>query len=164
MNQIKKLTMRNTSSLEYFKSIRFKVEFPKKISGTLIYIREHYLGYDLNTGDSIDSSLQSFLESSFGGVTAGYQTILIVEEQLQNALKITRGGVEKNVIFYFMPHPTYELFEKRQYDGGIKAIAKELRITLMTTDNESINQAIQNEYITYIDEDSLRRVNTIKKI
>lgn len=63
-----------------------------------------------------------------------------------------------------MPRPTHELFEKHQYEGGIKAKAKELRISLMTNDTDSVNQAIQSEYIAYIDIDNMRRVRTVKKV
>lgn len=95
MNEIKELTMRNAFPLEYFKSIRFRLEYPKKVSGNLVYIREHYDGYDAKKGDNIDSALKSFLESSFGRVSSGYETILIVEEQLQDALKLLKEEFKK---------------------------------------------------------------------
>jgi hypothetical protein len=160
----KELRIRNIVPLEYFKSYRFRIEFPNKMTGTLIYIREHYNGYDPKVGDGIDLSLKTFLEGSFGGVKEGYQSILIVEEQLEDALKVTKGGLKKDVIFYFMPRPTYELFEKHQYDGGLNAIAKQLSITFMTSDNDSVNHAVQDEYITYIDIENIPKLKTLKKI
>ena len=164
MENYRELKVRYANPPQFFKSIRFRTEFPNKITGNLIYIRKHYDGYDYIQGDNIDTSLIELFQGLFSNVSKGFQTNLILEEQLENALKVTRGGVEKNIIFYFTVRPSYELVEKYEYSGGLKAVPIELKVTLQTGDEQIANQVIQNEYIVCLEEESMRRIRTIKSI
>lgn len=164
MNEIKQLTRRNIYPLEYFKSIKLEIEYPERITAFIYYIREHYDNYDFDNGDSLDKGIENLFSSIFTNVVRSYQTPLIFEEQLDNSKNVIRGGITKDIILYFMPEPTYELFEQHSFDGATNAFPREISISFRTNNKSNSDQAIQNEYLIHINKEDLRRCKTLKKL
>lgn len=89
---------------------------------------------------------------------------MIFEEQLENSKKVVQGGITKDIVLYFMPEPTYELFEQHFFDGATSAYPKEISISFRTNNKSNTKQAIENEYLIHINKDELRHCNTLLKL
>lgn len=150
--------------MEYFISYRLTFDYPKKIIGHLIYIRENYDGYDFNSGDELDKSIYQLLMGLTINPIQKSITFLLVDEQLNNGLTITSGACEKLIKFHFIPAPDSALYEELNRRRSLKAYPVELRMTFIPNDLKSIDLAVQNDYIVYFPYPEIHCLTTIKKI
>jgi hypothetical protein len=164
METFKELHLRYRYPMEYFISYRLSFDYPKKMVGHLIYIRENYDGYDFNSGDELDKSIDQLLKLLTINPIQEFKTVLMVDEQLNNALTITSGACEKLINFHFIPTPDPALYEELNRRRALKAYPVELRMTFIPNDLKSINLVVQNDYIIYFPYKDINHLTTIKKI
>src|SRR5699024_5720255 len=89
------LTRRDGS--DCFKSFKFRIEYPKRVTGYLKYLRTYNHKYNCSIGDEFDGAILSFVKSQFGWGKEYYSASLNFEENFKNAQYATRGGVNKKI-------------------------------------------------------------------
>ena len=159
------LNLRNAIPFDNFISIRFSMTFPSTLTGHLIYLREDYKNYKLLKGDEIDHAILNAIRSFADRATVSYQTTLVTDQDLNHALHITRGGVERDFVFYFFPLGDIEYYEKMKKKGKLKTIPKSLRMRFWTTDQKVVDSFyVLQELIVKISPDAIKKLATLKRV
>lgn len=158
------IELRDKIPFENFKSIRFSLEFPQRITGHLIYIREDYPGYDLYKGDDIDAAIFNCIKGFSSKAEYSYQLTLITKQDVQHALHITRGGVEKESIFYFFPLTDFETYQRLSNQGELKSYPHVLKMTFWSENKALVNEIIPQEFLARIPLNAIDKLNTLRRI
>lgn len=159
------VTPRSFEKLEYFKSIRFTIEYPKKFRGYLIYVREHYEGYNYRKGDIIDKRIVSeFIEKISLLNEIGYEGILFTEQDLINFKTFTKGGISKNITLNFFPETDIETYKTLAHNGNLKFYPKNFQMTFLTTNQNYVDESIFDNYVVHIPIEFIKLIETINQL
>lgn len=151
--------------LDVFKAIRFRNNYPERFTGHLIYLREYYNGYNVNTGDILDSEILKTVKNRFEDAFFVYSEELLFDQQLTDCLTWTRGGENKDIMFYFLPKTDYNNYIELSNKGALKSYYLPIKTTFWFDKNDPRINLIPNEVMVHVPLVELEKlIKTIKHV
>ena len=163
--QERTLTLRKELPLEVFKAIRIRNAFPDKYTAHLVYLRQYSADYNLEHGDVLDARILNTVRSRFEDAAMWCSELLLTDQQKETCLAVTKGGAEKNVIFYFNPETDYATYVRLNEKGLLKSYYLGLRMTFWFDEKDTRIQNVPNEVLVHVPLAELDKlIKTIKPV
>lgn len=161
--QAEKIDFKGTLPLEVFKTIRFQNAYPDRFTGHLRYVREYYKGYDHAAGDVLDEKILAAFKSRFENAFFSINDLILSQQQVQTYLTVTRGGAEKDILFYFMPLADYDTYQALSEAGELFSYHLNLKATLWLNEDDGRMAFVPSELRVLVPFQELKElITTIK--
>ena len=155
------LKLRNVFPLEYAKAIRVKFEFPYRVFGHLKFLRKNHLNYNYINGDGIDTSLLNIMRNYGVSSELIYNYPLYADQEYDNFSQITKGGVEKDIVFTFYTIPVFSNEDLSKTNAtNVESISKSLKMTFWTNDILHIKN-VPNEIMIRLLKEDFENIDTL---
>jgi len=159
------LRLRDKRPPEVFKAVRFRNEYPERFSGHLIYLRDFYPEYSLTEGDVLDERILGAIRNLFENANTVYSQLLLTDQQLENCLKWTRGGEQKDITFCFLPETDQSTYLDLDSKGTLKYYCLPLRATFLFNKSDPKLELVPDEIVVHVPLNDLEsRIGTIKYV
>ena len=163
--QERTLTLRKEMPLQVFRAIRVRNTFPDKYTAHLVYLREYHSDYNLEHGDILDARILHSVRTRFDDAVVWCSELLLTDQQLTNCLAITKGGADRNIIFYFNPETDYNTYLELSSKGLLKSYYLGLRMSFWLDENDTKLERVPKEILVQVPIVELERlIKTIKSV